>query len=228
MREKQGWIEVIFGPMFSGKTEELIRRLKRAEIAKQKIQAFKPSRDNRYSVQTVTSHNGISWDAIAVEEPGDILASVLNGTDVVAIDETQFFNETIVDICDELAREGKRIIVAGLDLDFRREPFGQMPLLIGRADEVQKLTAICMVCGRNAIFTQRLIEGEPAAIDDPIILVGAKDYYEARCRDCHAVAPSKAMKNQMSLALSEGESVSDVSSSSVCEVQFISPGLPED
>lgn len=226
MREKQGWIEVIFGPMFSGKTEELIRRLKRAEFAKQKIQAFKPSKDNRYSVQTVTSHNGISWDAIAVEEPDDILISVLNGTDVIAVDEAQFFNEKIVDICDELAREGKRVIVAGLDLDFRREPFGQVPLLIGRADEVQKLTAICVVCGGNAIFTQRLIEGEPAAIDDPIILVGAKDFYEARCRNCHEVSPPRKTRNQMILTLSED--ASEVSPEPVSEVQFVSPGWPED
>jgi thymidine kinase len=184
---KAGWIEVICGSMFSGKSEELIRRVRRAEIAKQKVQVFKPSIDDRYSSTNVASHSGYFWDAIPAHEAKDILMQVLPDTDVVAIDEVQFFDWSIADICSALADRGVRVIVAGLDQDFRGEPFGPMPLLMAQAEVVDKLQAICVVCGAPASRTQRLINGKPAAYSDPIILVGTSEVYEARCRRCHQV-----------------------------------------
>jgi thymidine kinase len=177
--------------MFSGKTEELIRRVKRAQIAKQKVQVFKHQVDTRYSEERVSSHNGMHIDAVPVEEVAHILELVDPDTTVVAIDEAQFFDWSIADVCNTLAEQGKRVIVAGLDMDFRGEPFGPMPLLMAQAETVDKLTAICVVCGAPATRTQRLINGQPAAYDDPIILVGASEVYEARCRRCHQVPKEK-------------------------------------
>jgi len=180
-------IEVICGSMFSGKTEELIRRVRRASIARQKVQVFKPDIDDRYNIQRVTSHNGQDFGAIPVRDSAALLARVEPDTTVVAIDEAQFFDQGIVRVTNHLANNGVRVIIAGLDMDFRGEPFGPMPALLCRADEVQKLHAICMVCGENASRTQRLVNGQPARYDDPIILVGASEAYEARCREHHSV-----------------------------------------
>jgi thymidine kinase len=187
MGQQTGWIEVICGSMFSGKSEELIRRVRRAEIAKQKVQVFKPSIDERYSSNNVASHSGFYWDAIPVNDAEQIRLQISPDTDVVAIDEVQFFDWSIADLCSELADRGVRVIVAGLDQDFRGEPFGPMPLLMAQAEVVDKLQAICVVCGAPASRTQRLINGKPAAYSDPIILVGASEVYEARCRRCHEV-----------------------------------------
>lgn len=183
----EGWIEVICGSMFSGKTEELIRRLRRAQIAKQKVQVFKPVIDDRYGMQRITSHNGLYVDALPVKDASAILDLVEPDTTVVAVDEVQFFDWEISRVCEELAGRGLRVIVAGLDMDFRAEPFGPMPVLMAEAEEVTKLQAICVSCGRPASRTQRLIDGQPASYDDPVILVGASEVYEARCRHCHEV-----------------------------------------
>ncbi|MBN1220672.1 MAG: thymidine kinase [Anaerolineae bacterium] len=182
-----GWIEIICGSMFSGKTEELIRRLVRAEIARQKVQVFKPALDNRYQSEKVSSHSGSYYQATVVQNAADIATRIEDDTDVVAIDEVQFFDWTIAELCEELANQGKRVILAGLDMDFRGEPFGPMPLLMAQAEMVDKLQAICMVCGAPASRTQRLIDGRPANYNDPIIMVGASEVYEARCREHHQV-----------------------------------------
>ncbi|NPA90030.1 MAG: thymidine kinase [Chloroflexi bacterium] len=182
-----GWIEVICGSMFSGKTEELIRRVRRAQIARQKVQVFKPSLDIRYTQDAVSSHNGMVFKAEVVTSAEELLARVHPDTNVVAIDEVQFFGWDIVDVVDALADRGVRVICAGLDLDFRGEPFGPMPLLMARAEQVDKLHAICVRCGNEASRTQRLINGRPAHYDDPVILVGAQEFYEPRCRACHEV-----------------------------------------
>lgn len=182
-----GSIEIITGSMFSGKTDELIRRLVRARIARQKIQVFKPTIDNRYAVEKVTSHAGANLDAIAVTSSAEILARLNAETTVVGIDEGQFFDEGIVTVAEELAERGLRVIIAGLDMDFRGEPFGPMPLLMARAERVDKLQAICMVCGEPASRTQRLVNGQPARYDDPVVIVGAAELYEARCRLHHQV-----------------------------------------
>ncbi len=188
---REGWVEVICGCMFSGKTEELIRRVRRAQIAKQRVQVFKPRLDDRYMAEKVTSHDGAHFAAVVVENVADIEAQVEPDCDVVAIDEVQFFDWRIADLVNELAESGKRVILAGLDMDFRGEPFGPMPLLMAQAEMVDKLSAICVVCGSPASRTQRLINGQPASYDDPVILVGASEVYEARCRHCHQVGPSR-------------------------------------
>ncbi len=182
-----GWVEVICGSMFSGKTEELIRRVRRAQIARQKVQVFKPAIDTRYATHAVSSHNGMKFKAEAVSSAREILERVEPHTAVVAIDEVQFFDWDIADVVEHLADRGIRVICAGLDLDFRGEPFGPMPLLMARAEQVDKLHAICVQCGNEASRTQRLINGKPAHYDDPIILVGAEEVYEPRCRACHVV-----------------------------------------
>jgi thymidine kinase len=178
--------------MFSGKTEEMIRRLRRAVIARQQVQAFKPAIDARYHAEKVTSHNGLHFEAQPVASAADILLAVAPETDVVAIDEVQFFDAGVVEVCEKLAESGRRVICAGLDQDFRGLPFGHMPELLARAEDVDKLHAICVVCGENASRTQRLIEGRPAAFDDAVVLVGAAEVYEARCRQCHQVLPAAA------------------------------------
>jgi thymidine kinase len=186
-----GQVELICGSMFSGKTEELIRRVRRAIIARQNVQVFKPIIDTRYGVQRVTSHNGMGLEAQPVNNADELRARILPDTTVVAIDEVQFFDAGIVPLCDELARAGKRVICAGLDTDFRGVPFGPMPELLSRAEAVEKLHAICVVCGEDASRTQRLIDGQAAAWDDPIVMVGAAEVYEARCRHCHEVRPAR-------------------------------------
>lgn len=182
-----GWIEVITGPMYCGKSEELIRRIKRVKIARQNVKVFKPIIDNRYSKNDVVSHSGASIEAVSINHPEEILKKTDEKIDVVAIDEIQFFPFEIVAICEQLADMGKRVIVAGLDRDFRGEAFGPMPELLARAEYIEKLHAICVVCGNPATRTQRLINGKPAFYDDPIILVGASEVYEARCRKCHQI-----------------------------------------
>ncbi|MBE9506920.1 MAG: thymidine kinase [Chloroflexi bacterium] len=186
-KPRGGWIEVVCGSMFCGKTEELIRRVRRARIARQKVQVFKPAIDTRYASQEVISHNGLQVEAMPVEGVAQVRALVEPDTTVVALDEVQFFEDDVVDLCEELADQGMRVIVAGLDTDFRGEPFGPVPTLMARAELVDKLRAICVVCGGPASRTQRIINGQPAAYDDPVILVGADEAYEARCRGCHEV-----------------------------------------
>ena len=182
-----GYIEAVVGPMYSGKSEELIRRLKRAKIAKQEVIVFKPCIDNRYSKEDVVSHSGISIRAIAINHTEEIHKYITDETQVVGIDEVQFFDEGIVAVALELADKGIRVIAAGLDLDFKAEPFGPVPELLARAEFVDKLQAVCVKCGAPATRTQRLINKEPARYDDPIILVGATESYEARCRKCHRI-----------------------------------------
>lgn len=190
-RHSRGRIELICGSMFSGKTEELIRRLRRAVIARQHVQVYKPAIDTRYHDAKVTSHNGLDFEAKPVASAIDILATLSPETTVVAIDEVQFFDSEVVALCETLADQGKRVICAGLDTDFRGEPFGPIPDLMARAEEINKLHAICVVCGEEASRTQRLINGQPAAFDDPVVLVGAAEVYEARCRYHHQVRPSR-------------------------------------
>ncbi len=187
MRHTHGSIEVICGSMFSGKTDELIRRLVRATIAKQKVQVFKPAIDVRYAVEKVTSHAGSDFDAIPVEKAAEIIGKLDEDTTVVGIDEAQFMDADVVRVAQELAELGKRVLVAGLDMDFRGEPFGPMPVLMSKAERVDKLHAICMVCGDEASRTQRLVNGKPARYDDPVVIVGAAELYEARCRLHHEV-----------------------------------------
>lgn len=187
MRHTIGSVEVICGSMFCGKTEELIRRVRRAVIARQKVQVFKPVIDDRYSVQHVSSHNGQNIEAQPVEAAQDILAALEPDTTVVAVDEVQFFDTGIVEVANALADRNIRVILAGLDLDFRGEPFGAMPVLLCIAEEVTKLHAICVECGDRACRTQRLVNGQPANYHDPVILVGAQEAYEPRCRAHHSV-----------------------------------------
>lgn len=187
MRHTQGSIEVICGSMFSGKTEELIRRLVRARIAKQKVQVFKPAIDVRYAAEKVTSHTGADFDALPVAGAEEILLKVEDGTTVVGIDEAQFLDPAVVDVAQQLASQGVRVLVAGLDMDFRGEPFGSVPTLMSKAERVDKLHAICMVCGDEASRTQRLVNGQPARYDEPVVIVGAAELYEARCRLHHEV-----------------------------------------
>ncbi|MDE2950264.1 MAG: thymidine kinase [Chloroflexota bacterium] len=191
MQTHSGRIEVICGSMFCGKTEELIRRVRRAIIAKQKIKVFKPSLDDRYGIQNITSHTGQTVAALPVLDSSEILQFANAGTTVVAVDEAQFFDAGIVGVVQELVDKFNiRVIIAGLDLDFRGQPFGAMPQLLSIAEEVVKLHAICVVCGENASRTQRLVNGAPASYNDPIIMVGAQESYEARCRLHHEVPGS--------------------------------------
>ena len=187
MKHHSGSLEVITGSMFCGKTDELIRRLRRATIARQKIQVFKPSIDNRFTTEKVKSHAGSEYDALPIQNSIEIINNLDKNTTVVAIDEAQFFDFEIVKITQHLANKGLRVIVAGLDTDFRSEPFGPMPNLMAKAERVDKLHAICMVCGESASRTQRLVDGQPAHYNDPVVIVGASELYEARCREHHEV-----------------------------------------
>ncbi|ELZ35005.1 thymidine kinase [Halogeometricum pallidum JCM 14848] len=185
-----GWVEVITGSMFSGKTEELLRRLRRAEIAGQEVGVFKPAVDDRYGETTVGSHAGSQWEAHVVPAEGDGVWEILeklNGEDVVAVDEANFFSAELVDVCERLAADGRRVLVSGTDQTFRGEPFEPLPQLMATAEYVDKLQAICTVCGEPATRNQRLVDGEPARYDDPTIVVGAEESYEARCRNCHTL-----------------------------------------
>lgn len=177
--------------MFCGKTEELIRRVRRAMIAKQKVQVFKPLIDDRFAVEKVMSHSGQNLEAQPISAPSEISPLLKPDTTVVAIDEVQFFDASVVEVVEGLADRGLRVIVAGLDMDFRGETFGSLPELLCRAEEVTKLHAICVVCGEQASRTQRLVNGHPARYDDSIILVGAQEVYEARCREHHIVIREK-------------------------------------
>ncbi len=178
MNQEVGWIEVICGSMFSGKSEELIRRLRRAIIAKQKVQAFKPEIDDRYSPDDIVSHDDRRIECQKVKSAGEILDLVEPDTKVVGIDEAQFLGEDLVDVCEKLANDGKRVIVAGLDQDYRGKPFEPIPQLLALAESITKTMAVCMVCGAPANKTQRLIESKER------IVVGAGEAYEPRCRRC--------------------------------------------
>ena len=191
MKHHKGSVEIVTGSMFCGKTEELIRRIRRAVIAKQQVQVFKPALDNRYAEEKVTSHNGMNFDAYPITDSIGIFEQLRPETTVGAIDDAQFFDSGIVEVVQQLADRDMRVIVAGLDMDFRGEPFGPMPLLMAKAERVYKLHAICMVCGENASRTQRLVDGLPARYDDPVVIVGADELYEARCREHHEVPRSK-------------------------------------
>ncbi|MCA1848648.1 MAG: thymidine kinase [Actinobacteria bacterium] len=182
-----GSLTVITGSMFSGKTEELIRRLRRALYARQRVQVFKNALETRSELTEIRTHSGVLHEAVAVSTSDELLERVERTTDVVAIEEAQFFDEGIVAVCRRLADSGYEVIAAGLDMDFRGRPFGPMPALLAEADEVAKLRAICARCGRDASRSQRLIDGEPAPASAPTILVGAQESYEARCRHCHEV-----------------------------------------
>lgn len=188
--KQTGWVELICGSMFSGKSEELIRRVRRATYGHLNVRVFKPAIDNRYHEESVVSHNGNSILARPVISAYDIIKQMDKNIDVVGIDEVQFFEDDIVNIIDDLANQGHRVIVAGLDTDFRGEPFGVVPQLMALSESVTKLNAICPVCGSPASRTQRLIDGRPASYDDPIILVGASESYEPRCRHHHDVPNS--------------------------------------
>jgi len=188
MEGHSGSLEVICGSMFCGKSEELIRRSRRAVIAKRSIQVFKPIIDARYGgVQKVTSHSGYEIACSPVESSAELLSQIIEGVSVIGIDEAQFFDEGLIDVIDTLVNGGARVIAAGLDMNFRGEPFGIMPVLLAKAERVDKLQAICMVCGEPATRTQRLVNGQPAYFEDPVVIVGAAEMYEARCRIHHEV-----------------------------------------
>ncbi len=182
--QRGGWLEVICGPMFSGKSEEMIRRLRRAEIAGQRVVIFKPRIDDRYDAADVVSHAGARMRAVPVSSVSELVARA-TGFEVVGIDEVQFFDPSVAEAALELANRGARIIAAGLDQDFRRLPFGPMPELLSHAEFVDKLQAVCHRCGGPATTTQRLVDGRPASYSGETVLVGAAEQYEARCRGCH-------------------------------------------
>jgi thymidine kinase len=188
LQVKDGWIEVIAGSMFAGKTEELLRRVRRIHFAKKRVLVFKPVIDDRYGKSEVVSHDNGRIESIDITDSREIYEHCGEPLPyAIAIDEVQFLGPEVVHVCEDLADKGVRVIVAGLDKSFRGEPFGIMPELLARAEFVTKLDAICQVCGAPATRTQRLINGEPAHYDDPIIKIGAKEQYEARCRHCHVV-----------------------------------------
>lgn len=201
-----GSIEVICGPMFSGKTEELIRRVKRAQIARQKIQIFKPALDDRYHESDVVSHSSLTVQATAVKGPVDILKNLLDSTRIVAIDEVQFFDETILKVISKLARRGIRVICAGLDQDYRGLPFGPLPELLAMADKVDKVQAVCTVCGLPATKTYRKDNSHKNQV-----LVGETDLYEARCR-MHCDYYDEASDDMLAFSLPETPAQADSAS----------------
>ena len=183
-----GWIEVICGVMFSGKSEELIRRVRRAIIARKRVQVFKSHLDERYSgIYAISSHDGRTVEAVPVDSAEQIAGRLDPTAQVIAVDEAQFLDCAVVSLSTSLAARGRRVILAGTDTDFRGEPFGAMPQLLAVAEVVDKLHAICVICGSPASRNQRLIEGKPAPYDSPTIMVGGRESYEARCRHCHQV-----------------------------------------
>ncbi len=184
---KDGWLEVICGCMFAGKTEELIRRINRIKYAKKDVIVFKPVIDDRYDKRQVVSHSNQRVDSIPIKDASEVFNYLNKLPYAVAFDEAQFFGFELIDVIERLANSGVRVIAAGLDLDFRGEPFGIMPTLMAKAEYVTKLQGICMVCGAPATRTQRIIDGHPADYDDPTILVSAREKYESRCRHCHQV-----------------------------------------
>lgn len=183
----KGRLEIICGSMFSGKSEELIRRLRRAEFARQKVQVFKPIIDNRKTIDHIHAHSGDKFAADPVEDVTQLAALIRQDTDVVGIDEIQFLSTEVIPLVISLIDKNIRVVAAGLDLDFRGQPFGCMPTLMALADCVTKLNAICMNCGHDAHFTQRLVNGAPAKYDDPLIVIGAQECYQARCRSCYQI-----------------------------------------
>lgn len=193
---KKGSLEVICGSMFSGKTEELMRRLNRAEYARQNVLTIKHAIDNRSSYTCIVSHNGEERNAKPIGNCNDSLDTLLSlstdDTDVIGIDEIQFFPIGTVEVISQFVAQGKRVIVSGLDMDFRGQPFGIVPILLSIADDICKLRAICMQCGEEANFSQRLIDGEPASFDQPTVQVGAQECYEARCRQCYVSTEAAA------------------------------------
>lgn len=197
---QSGWLEVICGSMFSGKSEELIRRVRRATYGNLSVRVFKPIIDDRYSDESVVSHNGTSIIARSVKNSDKILEHLqLHHIDVVGIDEVQFFDDNIVSVANELANKGIRVIAAGLDTDFRGEPFGPMPRMMAQSESISKLNAICPICGSPANRTQRLIDGKPASFNDPVILVGASESYEPRCRHHHEVPGKPGHKSKQAI-----------------------------
>jgi thymidine kinase len=195
-----GWIEVISGVMFSGKSEELLRRVRRALIARKNVQVFKSHLDDRYAgVYRVSSHDGGHIDAVPVNVSVQVAERVRPDTHVVAVDEAQFLDDGIVTVANDLADRGVRVIVAGIDMDFRGEPFGPIPRLLAVAEMVDKLHAICVCCGELATRNQRLIGGRPAPAEGPTIQVGGAESYEARCRRCHVVP--KVDRGQVEMAV---------------------------
>jgi len=192
--KRNGWVELICGSMFSGKSEELIRRVRRATYAHLDVCVFKPAIDNRYDETAVVSHDGRTTIAKSIKDAAEILEEIKPDVEIVAIDEVQFFNNNVIDVIEELVRRDIRVIVAGLDMDFRGVPFEPVPQLMALSESVTKLNAICPLCGSPASRTQRLIDGKPASYDDPVILVGASESYEPRCRHHHEV-PNKPEVN---------------------------------
>ena len=192
--KQPGKLTIVCGSMFAGKSEELIRLARRALYAKKHVQVFKPSVDDRYDQAMVVTHMGAKHTALPVGSVQELRARLLPDTEVVLIEEAQFFDESIVSLVIELADSGKDVVCAGLDQDFRRQPFGPMPKLLAAADEVVKLRAICMKCGAPASHTYRVIDGKPAHWDDPIILIGATESYEARCRNCFRLRGDRSKK----------------------------------
>jgi thymidine kinase len=190
VKGNMGWIEVVVGPMFSGKSEELIRRLRRAEFARQRVQIFKPSIDERYAANEIISHSGLGIPSDTVTRASEIMERVQPRTEVIGIEEAQFLGDEVVDVCTKLANLGKRVIVTGLDTDFRGRPFEPMPRLLAIAEEITKLLAICVRCGNPAVHTQRLVESEE------LVVVGASGMYEARCRRCFEPNPAFAKEKK--------------------------------
>jgi thymidine kinase len=191
MKKRPGHLVVICGCMYAGKSEELIRRARRALYAKKSLQVFKPAIDNRYDDANVVTHMGVTHPSIPVSGTAELARLLDPKADVIAIEEVQFFDRTIIDLLVSIADQGKEVIAAGLDQDFRRMPFGPIAELLAVADEVVKLQAICMICGAPANHTQRIINGKPAKWTDPIVLIGATESYEARCRACHKINAPK-------------------------------------
>ena len=183
-----GWVEVVSGVMFSGKSEELMRRVRRAILARRKVQVFKSYLDDRYGgLQFVSSHDGRRVESVPIRTSLDLASSVYDDTEVVAVDEAQFLDDGLVAVVNSLADAGRRVIVAGTDMDFAGRPFGPMGALLAIAEQIDKLHAICVICGDNATRNQRLIDGLPAPAEGPVIQVGGLESYEARCRRCHEV-----------------------------------------
>ncbi|MBI1333024.1 MAG: thymidine kinase [Armatimonadetes bacterium] len=191
MSKPLGKLTIVCGSMYAGKSEELIRLARRSLYAKKRVQVFKPSVDDRYHQTMVVSHMGIQHEADTAKNVAELRAKVKKETQVLLIEEVQFFDNSIVDLCVEMADKGMDVICAGLDQDFRRQPFGPMPFLLAVADEVIKLRAICMKCGATASHTYRMVDGKPAHWDDPIVLIGATESYEARCRNCFEIRKGK-------------------------------------
>lgn len=224
MKKTVGSLEVITGSMFSGKSEELIRRIRRAKYAKQKLLVFSPKIDNRYGENGIYSHNQNNVKAYSVKDVDEMLKILYENPDVevIGIDEIQFFDKNVVDFCKECVKLGKRVIVAGLDLDFKGDPFAPLPELMALADFVEKLSAICTICGNRAYASQRLIDGKPAFDDDPLVAVGSVEKYEARCRLHHIVKKRKSIQDAIEfIILMDNEDIDIKSIQKLKNYEFI-------